>query len=74
MTPGDFPKLAERMRFEVLPLDGLTAASFHELPGAAHRDPFDRLLVWQAIRSKLMLISKDSALDVYRVAGLQRFW
>lgn len=73
-TPGDFPRLAERMHFEVLPLDGVTAASFHELPGAAHRDPFDRLLVWQAIRSKLTLISNDRALDVYRAAGLQRFW
>ncbi len=74
VTPGDFPRLAERMRFEVLPLDGTTAASFHELPGAAHRDPFDRLLVWQTIRSNLTLISKDGALDVYRPAGLRRFW
>ena len=74
VTPDDFPRLAGRMRFDVLPLDGETAASFHELPGAAHRDPFDRLLVWQAIRSNLTLISGDSALDVYRAAGLQRFW
>ncbi|MDP3070394.1 MAG: type II toxin-antitoxin system VapC family toxin [Opitutaceae bacterium] len=74
VTPGDFPRLAERMRFDVLPLDGETAASFHELPSAAHRDPFDRLLVWQAIRSKLTLISGDRALDVYRGAGLRRFW
>ena len=73
-TPGDFPRLAERMRFDVLPLDGPTAASFHELPGAAHRDPFDRLLVWQAIRLEFTLISKDRALDAYRPAGLQRFW
>jgi PIN domain nuclease of toxin-antitoxin system len=74
VTPNDFPRLAERMRFDVLPLDGVTAASFHELPGAEHRDPFDRLLVWQAIRSNLTLISNDRALDVYRRSGLQRFW
>jgi len=29
----------------ILPLDGATAASLHQLPHAAHRDPFDRLLV-----------------------------
>ncbi len=74
VVPGDFPRLAERMRFDVLPLDGGIAASFYELPGAVHRDPFDRLLVWQAIRLKLTLISRDRALDVYRAAGLRRFW
>lgn len=74
VIPGDFPRLAERRRFDVLPLDGETAATFHELPGAAHRDPFDRLLVSQAIRLKLTLISGDRALDVYRGAGLRRFW
>lgn len=72
--PGDFPRVAERMRFDVLPLDGGTAASFHELPVAEHRDPFDRLLVWQSIRAKLTLISNDGALDVYRTSGLRRFW
>jgi PIN domain nuclease of toxin-antitoxin system len=72
--PGEFPRVAERMQFPVLPLDGATAATFHELPAAAHRDPFDRLLVWQAIRADLTLISKDAALDAYANAGLKRFW
>ena len=62
------------MRFEVLPLDGATAASFYELPSAVHRDPFDRLLVWQAIRSKLTFLSNDRTLDVYRASGLHCFW
>jgi PIN domain nuclease of toxin-antitoxin system len=74
VTPGDFPQLAEQMRFEVLPLDGMTAATFFQLPSPGHRDPFDRLLVWQAIRSHLILISKDGALDAYTKSGLQRFW
>ena len=47
---------------------------FHRLPAAGHRDPFDRLLVWQAIRLQLTLISKDAALDAYGKVGLQRFW
>jgi len=44
------------------------------LPIVAHRDPFDRLLVWQAIRSQLVLISRDSALDAFTPFGLQRLW
>jgi PIN domain nuclease of toxin-antitoxin system len=74
VTPAEFPRLAEEMQFAVLPLDGATAATLHLLPAAGHRDPFDRLLVWQAIRSQLTLISKDSALDGYAPSGLQRFW
>ena len=72
--PDKFPQLADQMHFPVLPLDGETAATFHRLPASAHRDPFDRLLAWQAIRSQRILISKDTALDVYAKSGLQRFW
>ena len=74
IQPADFPRLADEMDFTVLPLDGSTAASFHQLPHSAHRDPFDRLLVWQAIRSDLTLISKDTALDAFATSGLRRFW
>ena len=74
LKPGDFPRVAEEMDFAILPLEGATAASFHELRHSDHRDPFDRLLVWQAIRSDLVLISKDAALDVFASSGLRRFW
>jgi PIN domain nuclease of toxin-antitoxin system len=74
VTPEEFPRVAARMHFAVLPLDGATSATFHQLPAAGHRDPFDRLLVWQAIRADLTLVSKDTALDVYSEAGLRRFW
>lgn len=36
-----------------------------------HRDPFDRLLVAQAISEGLQLVSADTALDVYPI---QRIW
>jgi PIN domain nuclease of toxin-antitoxin system len=74
LQPADFPRLAAEMDFTVLPLDGTTAASFHQLPYSAHRDPFDRLLVWQAIRSEMILLSKDTALDEFAASGLRRFW
>jgi PIN domain nuclease of toxin-antitoxin system len=38
---------------------------------AHHRDPFDRLLVSQALVEKLSLISNDVALDAY---GVHRLW
>ncbi|OGV44888.1 MAG: twitching motility protein PilT [Legionellales bacterium RIFCSPHIGHO2_12_FULL_42_9] len=36
-----------------------------------HRDPFDRLLVSQAIEEKIALLSCDVALDAY---GIERLW
>ncbi len=36
-----------------------------------HRDPFDRLLVAQALVDRMALVSQDPALDAY---GLTRFW
>jgi PIN domain nuclease of toxin-antitoxin system len=43
----------------------LTALPFH------HRDPFDRLLVAQAIAEQIEIVSNDSALDAY---GINREW
>ncbi|CCI14878.1 MAG: type II toxin-antitoxin system VapC family toxin [Microcystis sp.] len=36
-----------------------------------HRDPFDRLLIAQAINYSLTLISQDTPMDAYLI---QRFW
>ena len=36
-----------------------------------HKDPFDRLLVAQAIVEKIPIISVDTALDQY---DIQRLW
>lgn len=48
-----------------------TAASSNLLPRLPqHRDPFDRLLVWTAIRQDLHLISRDRMLADYVKQGL----
>jgi PIN domain nuclease of toxin-antitoxin system len=47
--------------------DALRAA---RLP-VTHKDPFDRVLVAQALERKLIIVSMDSALDAL---GVQRFW
>jgi PIN domain nuclease of toxin-antitoxin system len=36
-----------------------------------HRDPFDRLLIAQALENNLHIISSDKAFDLY---GIERFW
>lgn len=55
---------------EILPinlahLSVVSALSFH------HRDPFDRLLIAQAMIEQLPIISADATFDLY---GVRRFW
>ncbi len=47
-----------------LPISGEHAAKVLELP-ALHRDPFDRLLLAQALCERLMLLTDDDALGQY---------
>jgi PIN domain nuclease of toxin-antitoxin system len=72
--PEDLPDAALSMGFEILPLGPDEAASYHHLPGRRHRDPFDRLLIWQAIRRGLVLISRDGGFGAYREVGLKTVW
>jgi len=46
-------------------LDHVTTLPFH------HRDPFDRLLIAQALADDLPIISVDDAFDAY---GITRIW
>jgi len=56
--------------FEILPILPQHTAALVSLP-FHHRDPFDRLLVAQALTERLPLLSADVALDAY---GVQRLW
>ena len=39
-----------------------------------HKDPFDRLLIWQAIQRNLVIISKDRKFSHFESFGLKLFW
>ena len=57
-----------------LPLAPQDAATFYQLPRFQHKDPFDRLLVWQSICQHLTLLSKDPDLRQYQSHGLRVLW
>ena len=56
--------------FAHLPLDPRGAELAGRLPGP-HRDPFDRLLVAQAITADLALVSDEAGFDA---CGVRRLW
>ncbi|MXZ88016.1 MAG: type II toxin-antitoxin system VapC family toxin [Dehalococcoidia bacterium] len=64
------PGYIASQRFESLPVtveDGIRAGA---LPGP-HRDPFDRMLVAQALGTDLALVSGESLFDQF---GVRRLW
>ncbi|ANH80123.1 DNA-binding protein [Niabella ginsenosidivorans] len=68
--PQDTPLLCEQMGFECIPLAAAVSSSYHQLAGDHHKDPFDRMLIWQAISNNYILISSDKAVKKYANAGL----
>nr|VFK78469.1 MAG: PIN domain nuclease, a component of toxin-antitoxin system (PIN domain) [Candidatus Kentron sp. SD] len=73
-TPQELLEVGEQSGFVPTGISPLQAASFYRLPRLAHRDPFDRMLIWQAIGQGLTLISRDSAFADYRKHGLKVVW
>jgi PIN domain nuclease of toxin-antitoxin system len=75
ISPEQIPGYARSLGLTFLPLVADTACTFHQLPGIGkHRDPFDRMLVWQAIRDDLVLVSRDRAMSAYEACGLSLVW
>jgi len=56
--------------FEELPISLRDAERAGRLPGP-HRDPFDRMLIAQALRADLELVSNETMFDAY---GVRRLW
>jgi PIN domain nuclease of toxin-antitoxin system len=54
----------EQHGIESLPLDKAAVARLSTLP-LHHRDPFDRMLVCQALEHKLLIVTVDSMLSQY---------
>lgn len=63
------PKQRERHFIKNLELDEQSVIQLINLP-LLHRDPFDRMLMSQAIGHKLTFMTVDSAIKAYSVEGL----
>ena len=73
--PAEIPVAAKELQFIEAPLASEILATYHQLPRSpSHRDPFDRLLIWQAICQKQIFLSKDPSLDFYQPHGLNFAW
>jgi PIN domain nuclease of toxin-antitoxin system len=66
----DFTAYLERERFETLAVSAEHGIRAGLLPGP-HKDPFDRMLIAQALAENLAIVSNDVVLDGY---GVKRVW
>ena len=72
-TPESLIDAAAVQGFELLVLDAATAATSANLPRRPdHCDPFDRMLMWQALRGGLVLVSCDDRIRARE--DLQVLW
>lgn len=72
--PGELPVHASNMGFLLLGLLPDEAATTGQLAENTHFDPFDRMLIWQAIQRKLVLVSGDQEFSKFKKHGLKTLW
>ena len=66
---AQFPELAERSGLTPLALSNAAIFTLPKLP-AVHRDPFDRLLICEAIQEGVPLVTSDEVIRRYPVRVL----
>jgi PIN domain nuclease of toxin-antitoxin system len=59
-----------RAGVRILPIDWPHAAAVEKMP-SHHRDPFDRLIIAQALAEDLTVVTRDS---VFREYGVRVVW
>jgi PIN domain nuclease of toxin-antitoxin system len=73
-APDDLVGVARQMGLVTSAPTAEESASFHRLPKVAHKDPFDRMLVWQCLNRQWTFITRDRDVGDYRKLGLQTTW
>ncbi len=66
----DFVETLTRERIKILAVTAEHSIRAGLLPGP-HKDPFDRMLIAQALAENIPIVSNDRALDGY---GVKRLW
>lgn len=67
---SELEDVLQDLKIGILPITFADTERYLSLP-LHHRDPFDRMLIAQAMNHRLVLISRDSAFDAY---SIHRVW
>ena len=71
VLPNELPRFATQMGIHIAEITADEFAGFYQLPLVEeHKDPFDRVIIWQCISRKEMFVSHDFKLESYVPFGL----
>ena len=71
----NIPEYCKNMGFMLIPLEPSDAINSLQLPQKNdHKDPFDRMLIYQCIHYNYVLVSKDPKIKNYTKDGLKYIW
>lgn len=62
----------EAAGFEIMAVETDLFSTYHRLPKKEnHQDPFDRMLIWQALNNDYIFITHDDRIKQYKADGLR---
>ena len=71
----NIPEYCKIMGFELIPLAPVDSLNILQLPQKDnHKDPFDRMLIYQCIKNRYTFVSKDTKIEQYKENGLKYIW
>lgn len=71
----EIPAMISELGISELVLGAPETISYKDLKKVGdHKDPFDRMLIWQAICHNMTLVSKDRFFTEYQKQGLKLVW
>ena len=70
-TPEQLPGACTDIGFEIKHLSHHDSSTYHKLKATYHKDPFDRMLIWQAIQNDYIFITADHQAKKYISEGLK---
>ena len=71
----NIPDYCRRLGIKQIPLMPEEAINYSCLPFSEnHKDPFDRMLIYQCIKGDYTLVTKDDKMKLYQGNGLKYIW
>jgi PIN domain nuclease of toxin-antitoxin system len=71
----NIPDYCKKLMIKQIPLLPEDAINYSNFPFSEnHKDPFDRMLIYQCIANDYVLISKDAKMSIYKNDGLKFIW
>ena len=70
----DLASIIEKMSFRIITMTAEDSLGYCNLAESTHKDPFDRMLIWQCISRNITIISKDLEFGKFVPYGLKVLW